>query len=397
MKPTHIGIGEYSNYFVNAEGEVFTHNNNKLSKYAIPEKVLWGAAGHPYGYVIGESGKLYMLLGDNTTVTKIAEDVIDVAAYWNWAVVLFKDGSLATYKDGVRFSALASLTGATPLLSKVVQLSAAHYIILRCEDGTVWQLDWSSTPWKSGTTWYKSAAVMAALIPKQVVLPGKATWITTSRLFFSAAIVDGVVYAWGDSFAAKYFGWTGAFTPKVVSAPAKMTMVEASDHTLHAIDVDGFLYGQGGLGVGFVGDGRKESEVVATGGWPDMVVKTFVKTFVKISDRVFDMIARGTSYKFRNAARETNGIWDWWGYGKFGLDMTGIRPQDDSSYVGAISNGTPMRREIPDTLVPKTTAELKASGYPPAESPAPEPPVPVRKAIATLYDDGTWENIGTDE
>lgn len=391
MKPTHIGIGEYSNYFVNAEGEVFTHNNNKLSKYAIPEKVSWGAAGHPYGYVIGESSNLYMLLGDNTTVTKVATDVKLVDAYWDWAVVVGNDNSVTLYQKGIKYCTLARIA------DEIVQVASAHDIVVRTKDGSVWEYEWSQVPWKSGIVWQKTATVLATMLPKPVLLSGPATWITSSRLFFSAAIVDGVVYAWGDSFAAKYFGWTGAFAPKVVSAPAKMKIVEASDHTLHAIDVDGFLYGQGGLGVGFVGDGRKESEVVATGGWPDMVVKTFVKTFVKISDRVFDMIARGSSYKFRNAARETSGIWNWWGYGKFGLDMTGIRPQDDSSYVGAISNGTPMRREIPDTLVPKTTAELKASGYPPAESPAPEPPVPVRKAIATLYDDGTWENINGDE
>lgn len=383
MTPDKIYIGEYANYFIK-DGEVFTHDNNKLSKYAIPEKVIQeGAAGHPYGYVIGESGALYMLTGDSTLFKKIADGVKLVGAYWNWCVVIFKDNSTAVFKDGTQYSTLAMFSA-----SKIVQVSAAHRIIMRCEDGSVWEFDWSAIPWKSGLTWTKTAGTLAAMQPKKVVLPGPATWITTSRLFFSAAIVDGVVYAWGDAYASRYFGWTGSFAPKVVSAPAKMTMVEASDHTLHAIDTEGFAYGMGGLGLGFVGDGRKESEVVATGGWPDMVVKTFVKTFVKLNDRKYDWIAPGSSYKFRNALKEVGSTWNFFGYPKFGLDMTGIRPQDDSSAVGLFASAVPMRRDIPDVLVPKTTAELKASGYPPAEF----KPVPVRKAIAILYDDKTWEN-----
>lgn len=382
MTPDKIYIGEYANYFIK-DGEVFTHDNNKLSKYAIPEKVIQeGAAGHPYGYVIGESGKLYMLLGDNTTVTVIADKVKLVSAYWNWCVVVFTDGTIATYKDGVKYSSLLSP-------GNVVQVRAAHRIVYRTADGSVYELDWSDIPWKSGLTWTKMAVVLAAMSPRKVALPGAASWITTSRLFFSAAIVNGVVYAWGDSFAAKYFGWTGAFAPKIVSAPAKMVVVEASDHTLHAIDTEGFAYGQGGLGLGFVGDGRKEAEVLSTGGWPDMVVKTFVKTFVKLNDRRYDWIAPGSSYKFRNALKEVGSTWNFWGYPKFGLDMTGIRPQDDSSAVGLFASAVPMRRDIPSELIPKTTAELKASGYPPPEfEPLPEP----RKVVALLYDDGTWEN-----
>lgn len=385
MTPQRIYIGEYANYFV-TNGEAWTHDNNKLSKYAIPEKVTnEGAAGHPYGYVIGESGALYMLTGDNTLFKKIADGVKLVGAYWDWAVVVFRDNTTATFKAGVQYSTLALFSP-----SKIVQVSAAHRIIMRCEDGSVWEFDWSAIPWKSGVVWYKTAATLAAMQPRKVALTGPATWITTSRLFFSAAIVNGVVYAWGDSGGAKYFGWTGAFTPKVVSGPAKMTIVEASDHTLHAIDAEGFAYGQGGLGVGFVGDGRKEPEVIATGGWPDMVVKTFVKTFVKLNDRKYDTIAPGSSYKFRNALKEVGSTWNFFGYPKFGLDMTGIRPADDSSAVGLFASATPQRRDIPAELIPKTTAELKASGYPPPEfEPVPEP----RKVVALLYDDGTWEDV----
>lgn len=386
MTPNRIYIGEYANYFIK-DGEVFTHDNNKLSRYAVPEKVINdGAAGHPYGYVIGESGTLYMLLGDNTTVTKVAAGVKLVSAYWDWCVVVFKDGTIATYRAGVRYSTLVNP-------GNVVQVAAAHRIVVRTDDGKVWEYDWSSTPWKSGAVWYKSASVLASIQPKQVVLPGKATWVTTSRLFFSAAIVDGVVYAWGDSYAARYFPAGFGVKPIIVPATGKMTMVEASDHNLHAIDTDGFAHGQGGLGVGFVGDGRKEQEVIDTGGWPNMVVKTFQTSFVKISDRKFDWIAPGSSYKFRMAMREIDGTWNFFGYPKFGLDMTGYRPADDTTTVGLFASAKPMRREIPDQLIPKTSVELKTMGYPTAEY----EPKPTRKAIATLYDDGTWENINGDD
>lgn len=120
-----------------------------------------------------------------------------------------------------------------------------------------------------------------------------------------------------------------------------------------------------------------------------MVVKTFVKTFVKLNDRKYDWIAPGSSYKFRNALHETIGVWNFFGYPKFGLDMTGIRPQDDSSAVGLFASATPQRRDIPTELIPKTTAELKASSYPPPEF----EPVHVRKVVALLYDDGTWEDV----
>jgi hypothetical protein len=394
MTPDRIYIGEYANYFIK-DGEVFTHDNNKLSKYAIPEKVINdGAAGHPYGYVIGESGTLYMLLGDNTTVTKVATGVKLVSAYWNWCVVVFSDNSIGIYKDGVKFSTLPFFSP-----SKIIQVRAAHYIIMLLEDGTVWQFDWSSTPWKSGAVWYKSASVLASMQPKQVSLPGKATWVTTSRLFFSAAIVNGLVYAWCDSFGARYLGTGFNTTPKVIQTEEKMKVVEASDHTLHMISEGGTLYGMGGLGVGFVGNGKKEAEVVATGGWPDMVVKTMVTTPVKISDRKFDWIAPGSSYKFRNAYRETEGTFNMHGYGKFGLINTGVRPADDSAAVGLISTAEPHRIDVPETVVPKTTAEVKAmienKTYP--GDYVPVPPPPTRKAIATLYDDGTWENIGPDE
>lgn len=382
MNVKQIAPGEYANYILDTDGGVFTHNDNKLSKYALPEKVTSLSAGHPFGYGIGESGALYLLTGDSPTFRKMADNVKLVDAYWDWCVVVFKDNTMSTYRNGLLFTRLAAQVKFTP----IEQLAVAHYITIRTDDGSVYQLDWSATPWKSGTTWYKTS--QASLVPRKIALPGAASWITTSRNMFSAAVVNGEAHTWFDSYGAKNMG-----SMNKIPVPEPIAIIEASDNVMHMIGESGKLYGIGNTWVGEVGDGSQAPEIAANNS-ADFAYFLFRPLTHIAQGRLFKAIFNGSSYGFRHFAQEQDGTINSWGYAKFGLLLNGIRPFDDRLNVAATAIKEPRRIDIPDTLVVKTTAELtamiKAGTYPPPE-PKVIDPVPVRKIVAVLYDDGKWE------
>lgn len=383
-----IGIGEYANYMVDM-GNVYTHDANVKVQYPLPEKARAGtvAAGHPFGYIIGESGALYMLTGDSRSFKKIADRVRAVAAYWEYAVVAFENGSGAVYKSGVQYAFLRNFP------ENVVQIAAGYIIVTRSENGAV-----SSYPWNTGNRVWLSGPALVNLLPKQVPLPGPASWVTTSRSMFSCAIVAGKPYAWCGTFGAKYIGLKSAqSTPKLMPWPGDFVKCEATDITLHLLDVDGYIYGMGDGAVGTVGDGTMSPKVLANGNW-DMAWSAIVP-FKKISDRQYDDIFAETSYGYRIAAREIKtGIISTCGYGKGGLLMNGVRVigdngQDDPYTVSIVSVPRLRRTGIPDryTIVRSTAFRtMVANGaYPPAEYVKPRNLV---KRVCTLhYDDGTTE------
>lgn len=390
MNPTFIAVGEYANYIL-SEGKVYTHDNNRLITYALPEPINRITAGHPYGYAEGKSGALYMLTGDSPTFKKIADNINIADAYWNWAVAVGGDNIITIYRDGVKYSTLPKPVG------NIVQLSIAHYILARTDSGDVWQYAWSSTPWKSGTEWQKSASAMASLQPTKML--DRCSWVTTSRNMFSAAIREGKPYAWCDSFGAKYIGVSAAQTPKDMSFPWNVTepikVIEASDITLHFITESGKLYGMGDAAVGGVGNGIMDPMVKEKGNW-DMAWQELISKPVAIrADRKYTALSTGNSYGYRVAAQEDNGVWSLWGYGKNGLQMNGIRVKDDPYSTGSSSITEPRRTSIPSEITVVDTPTIKnmvaAGTYPPPEAGVPTPEPPVRKVVAILYDDGKWE------
>jgi hypothetical protein len=383
-----LGLGEYSVYIV-INGEVFTYDNGRKVKYVLPEKVrdIVGA-GHPYGYVIGESGKLYMLTGDSLSFKHIADNVKLVSAYWNWAVVVHNDNKTSLYKDGVLFSRLY-----TDNLPKIEQVVSAHYVLFRDEAGGVWQFDWSKAPWKSGTVWYKSADELKQLKPKKIALPGGATDITTSRVMHSTAIVNGEPYSWWDSLGARYIDVSSSTaantTPRNMTAawklPEKIKLVRSTDNTTHVIGLSGKLYGKGNNAIGQVGNGQKHPQVISTGEWRwEWVLWQNTMVEVGIPGEEYVDIFANSSYCHRTAIETSTGVVRFAGYNKFGLCLNGIKPFDSPEegplHAGLASVPTFRKTDFPDQLVTKTLAELKAmvkaKTYPPPEPNTPPVPVP---------------------
>lgn len=398
MNPTFIAVGEYANY-IEDNGKVYTHgNDNKLRDLNLPEPVQVKAAGHPSisngggGYAIGSSGALYMLWSGATPgFKKIADNIKLVAAYWQWCMVVHADGTMSLYKDGVKYAALTKKPG------NVVEIKLAQVAMIRLDNGQVWFYEWTKAAWKADTVWYKTKAEIEALPAKQVVLPGAATSIGTSRTGFSAAIVDGKPYVWSDTFGSRYIGETAAvMTPKVINkAPAKpLVKVAVSDMNLFFIDNEGNLYGAGGDGPGMVGNGQMNQKIIDNGNFEHSWT-TYVPPVQIAVGRKFSDIFTETSYGFRMVARETNGAINTWGYGKNGLLMNGIRVKDDAFSTEYSSVTTPHRIEIPQAITVVDTPTIKnmvaAGTYPPPEAGVPTPEPPVRKVVAILYDDGKWE------
>lgn len=211
---------------------------------------------------------------------------------------------------------------------------------------------------------------------------------------FSAAIVKGQVHCWCDSFGAKYIGLSNTVSSyTILNTPEPITIIEASDNVMHMIGASGKLYGIGNTWVGEVGDGSQAPQIAANDS-ADFAYFLFRPLTHIAPGRLFKAIFNGSSYGFRHFAQEQDGTINSWGYAKFGLLLNGIRPADDTKNVAETAVKVPWRIAIPSDLIIKSTAELKvmidAKTYPPPE-PKVIDPVPVRKVVAILYDDGKWE------
>lgn len=389
----HILLSEYCNFLFKPDGTVWNYDNMVLKQFPLPEPVTPGAAGHPYGYAIGKSGALYMLWGDSVKWLLVARDVKHVSAYWDWCVVVFDNNAIHLFQHGKSYSHLQSTA------REVVQVAAAHDIVVRCEDGSVYEYDWSKTAWKSGTIWYKSEDDMKAIKPLRKISAG-ATDITTTRTQHSTAIVDGEPYSWCDSVGAKYIGLKAATaTPtnmmKIWGLPEKIKMVRSSDNTTHVITASGKVFGGGVNDLGEVGNGQKEATVLATGKWP-MSTKLIVMPFVEVGrpGEVYTDIFWGSSYGHRKAIITDKGIIRFCGRNKYGLLNNGIYPEQPSDpaklFEGMWSVATFRRAIFPERLTLKTADEgwamTKAGTYPPKE-----PRVLVRTVTTQYFDDGTTE------
>jgi hypothetical protein len=389
-----ILIGEYANYFIHDDGTVWNYDNMVLKQFPLPEPVTHGSAGHPYGYVIGRSGALYMLKGDSATWVKIADNVKHVAAFWEWVVVVFGDNSAGVFQHGKIY---AALTGEP---SGIQQVAAAHYILIRDSSGAVWQYNWAKTYWRAGTVWQRSAEEMTALKPTKASLPGAATDITTSRVAHSTAIVNGEPYSWCDALGAKYIGLKAAtIAPArmtdIWKVPEKITKVRSSDNTTHVITVSGKVFGGGVNDLGEVGNGQKEATVEATGKWP-MSTKLIQFPMVEVgrAGEVYVDIFKGNSYGYRGMLLTDKGIIRACGRNKYGLLDNGIYPEQPTDPTKVLEGlwavDTFRRAVFPEKLVFKTNEEGKAmvaaGTYPPAE-----PRILVKTIITRFYDDGTEE------
>lgn len=390
----HILFSEYCNFLFKPDGTVWNYDNMVLKQFPLPEPVTPGAAGHPYGYAIGKSGALYMLWGDSQKFLKIADNVKLVAAYWEWAVVVYRDNAVDIMQHGRHYS--------TPqfVIKSIQQVAAAHYVLFRDAEGLVHQYDWSRAAWRSGTVWQKSVTDMEKLLPRRVPLPGPATDITTTRTQHSTAIVNGEPYTWCDLGGAKYVGLKAA-----TSTPTRMTdiwslkerikQVRSSDNTTHVITASGQLWGGGVNDLGEVGNGQKEANVLATGKWP-MSTKLIVMPFVEVGrpGEVYTDIFWGSSYGHRKGAITDRGIIRMCGRNKYGLCCNGIypeQPSDPAKLVEGMWSVATFRRAIfPERLTLKTADEgwamTKAGTYPPKE-----PRSLVKTIITRFYDDGTEE------
>jgi hypothetical protein len=273
------------------------------------------------------------------------------------------DGSLTVFNESL------SIMFKMRIPSKVTMVKAAAKLVILTEEGKVYEYEWMSA-----ARVFKPS--LETLTAKPVTLPGPATWITTSRSLFSAAIVNGDPYVWCDSYGAAYVGAKGAQAPtnmaKTWELTEKIKVIEANDHTLHAITATNRLGFVGDVGIGGGGDGSIDPRTKAsTAGW-DMAWRKFQPKFTYIGgNRTYDMIFASNSYGFRKGARELSGQISTWGYAKFGLLGNGIQPVDDPANVGITAVPTITRVEFPATMVMKTTAQLKAmvanGTYPPAE------------------------------
>lgn len=357
-----LGIGEYANYLVDENGRLSTYISSKESFYNV-EPIVKITAGHPWGLAVGASGAVYLVRGASTQVVKTNMTGKAIASYWNYHAVVGLDGSLTVFNEGM------SLIYKMRTPAKVKMVKAAADLVILTEDGKVYEYEWMS-----GARAFKPS--LETLTAKAIPLPGVATWITTSRSLFSAAIVNGDPYVWNDAYGAPYVLAKGAQGPTNMAATWKLTekiiQIEASDHTLHAITASNRLGYVGDVGIGGGGDGAIDPRTLAsTAGW-DMAWRKFVTQFTYIGgNRTYDMIFAGNSYGFRKGARELSGQISTWGYAKFGLLGNGIQPVDDPANVGITANPTITRVEFPATMVMKTTAQLKTmvadKTYPPKE------------------------------
>jgi alpha-tubulin suppressor-like RCC1 family protein len=417
MAVKKILVGEYANYIIYDDGNVDTHDNAQLVTFPLPEKIVDGSAGHPWATVIGESGKVYFVKGDSTEVDPLTEsdskkpirprekrkkpqvtvvrltreNIVACTSFYTHHVLINKAGDLLVFPDSNTDDVVALKTN-----GKIVAAVGASFLLALDEDGNVWRYDWI----ESGKI-VKPNDELAVLQPKLIDLPGPATAIATSRSYFSGAIVNKEIYVWCESSYGTPFINTNSLTPvkatELWDIPEPVEKIWMADNTTHFITSSGKLFGCGNTWVGEVGDGSKDPRVLE--GNADMAYKTYVFPAAHLNpDRKYKELFGGTYYAFRHFAMEDNGSVDSWGYGKFGLLLNGIKPEDDASYVGTISVATPRRFDIPEELVYKTTEELQemvADGtYPPPEADAPTPPPPEKKLLTTIkvFDDGSVEN-----
>lgn len=371
-----IGVGEYSNRILNKKGEVWTYQQGTLLlvKYALPEAITHVSAGHPWANAIGVSGKTYQLANKTNTyrVSTVTDGLVS-DGYWDMQAVVKKNGGISLIDNNGTAIHLKAPTG-----SKLVAVAAGHFLLALDEMGRVWQYNWCT-----GNRVFLPIDQLQSMTPVVIPLPGPATRITSSRTQHCTALVNGEPWSWCTTFGAQYIGAPGA-----QPAPVNMTQrwglkeklieIKSSDNTTHMITVSSELLGMGDGAIGEVGNGAKHPLVIADGTWP-MERRLFFPVPVNIGrGRKYDKLAKGNSYGFRNFARETNGFWSSWGYGKGGLPMyNGIRPANDTSNVADASVAIPWRI----TIAPKETivsneqlSAMVATGAYPYKEPVQEIP-----------------------
>lgn len=380
ITPKDIFIGEYANYILYENGEVYTYIKNKRVKFPIPEQIETGSAGHPYGLMIAKSGNVYLLRSGDLKVTKLnVTTAVTSSSWYNRHVIVLSDGSVKVFDDlGVSVNLI--------IPEKIKDVSASKYLIALTESGNVYQYNWIQT----GKIVYPHEQ-LKNLNPIKINLPAPATLIASGVI--QSAVVAGDPWVWTDNYGARFVKNTAGALPPTnfrsrMNNSEPVIDISASDNILGIVTSAGRAMTLGNTWVGEIGNGSQAPKITETN-VSDFAHTQYFYNFVDISQgRKYTRFISGSYYGFRHFILEQGSVdtiheatryrlvikepvWSSWGYSKFGLLTNGITPQDDPANVAKLSVRTPRRISFTETSTLVTTSQgfsmLAAGTYPPPE------------------------------